>query len=286
MIIPGILAQRRAAGVAPTLWTPLNMTTVPQIYLDAHDSVITNVSGFASAISNLGAMGSNGDFSQATSGFRPQVLSAEVNGKRALRFDGTDDRMTGGSTQQKALTQNVSNVWVFSVVKKRTSDAATRALFAASVGTGAGTRVLARTGASSPANTPALAAARVDGGAAGVVNASVAVAGSYYLFSGDVNFATRAGSVYVNGDLSGYSATMMDSAGPTSDTPSQEPLVIGAFASQTAAFSDMDLAALIVSNTALSAGDRQKLEGWAAHKYGLTANLPSGHPYKTVAPTV
>jgi len=36
--------------------------------------------------------------------------------------------------------------------------------------------------------------------------------------------------------------------------------------------------------TGLSESDRQKLEGYLAHKWGLTANLPSDHPYKTVAP--
>jgi hypothetical protein len=30
---------------------------------------------------------------------------------------------------------------------------------------------------------------------------------------------------------------------------------------------------------------RQKLEGYLAHKWGLTANLPGDHPYKTVGPT-
>ena len=31
--------------------------------------------------------------------------------------------------------------------------------------------------------------------------------------------------------------------------------------------------------------ERQKLEGWAAWKYGLQANLPGGHPYASAAPT-
>jgi hypothetical protein len=35
-----------------------------------------------------------------------------------------------------------------------------------------------------------------------------------------------------------------------------------------------------------STTDRQKLEGYLAHKWGLTANLPNDHPYKTAAPTV
>ena len=30
--------------------------------------------------------------------------------------------------------------------------------------------------------------------------------------------------------------------------------------------------------------DRQKLEGYAAHRWGMTGLLPNGHPYRTVAP--
>ena len=38
-------------------------------------------------------------------------------------------------------------------------------------------------------------------------------------------------------------------------------------------------------NAALSDSDRQKAEGYLAHKWGLAANLPVGHPYKNAAPT-
>jgi hypothetical protein len=31
---------------------------------------------------------------------------------------------------------------------------------------------------------------------------------------------------------------------------------------------------------------RQKIEGYLAHKWGLQANLPVDHPYKSSAPTV
>jgi len=34
-----------------------------------------------------------------------------------------------------------------------------------------------------------------------------------------------------------------------------------------------------------SVATRQKLEGYLAHKWGLTANLPNGHPYKASQPT-
>jgi hypothetical protein len=43
-------------------------------------------------------------------------------------------------------------------------------------------------------------------------------------------------------------------------------------------------AEIIVSSTLLSTLDRQKLEGYLAHKWGLTANLPANHPYKVNPP--
>jgi len=42
---------------------------------------------------------------------------------------------------------------------------------------------------------------------------------------------------------------------------------------------------IIVTPGAPSSLLRSKIEGYLAHKWGLTANLPSDHPYKTVGPT-
>jgi hypothetical protein len=46
-----------------------------------------------------------------------------------------------------------------------------------------------------------------------------------------------------------------------------------------------DLNELIVVPSLLSDSDRQKVEGYLAHKWGMTASLPSAHPYKSAAPT-
>jgi hypothetical protein len=42
---------------------------------------------------------------------------------------------------------------------------------------------------------------------------------------------------------------------------------------------------ILVYNTALSTIQRQKVEGYLAHKWGLQTSLPSNHPHKTIAPT-
>lgn len=46
------------------------------------------------------------------------------------------------------------------------------------------------------------------------------------------------------------------------------------------------MAEIIATPTLLSDTDRQKLEGYLAHKWGLEANLPADHPYKSAPPTV
>ena len=45
-----------------------------------------------------------------------------------------------------------------------------------------------------------------------------------------------------------------------------------------------DLAEIILLEEAVSESRRQAIEGYLAHKWGLTANLPADHPYKTLAP--
>jgi hypothetical protein len=45
-----------------------------------------------------------------------------------------------------------------------------------------------------------------------------------------------------------------------------------------------DIAEIIIIQDSLTTDQRQKIEGYLAHKWGLTGNLDSGHPYKSVAP--
>jgi len=45
------------------------------------------------------------------------------------------------------------------------------------------------------------------------------------------------------------------------------------------------IAEVVVTDPLLSTADRQKLEGYLAWKWGLEANLPADHPYKSAPPT-
>lgn len=52
------------------------------------------------------------------------------------------------------------------------------------------------------------------------------------------------------------------------------------------AFWNGTLGEIVLCNTVLDIGNKQKLEGYLAHKWGSTARLVSGHPYKFKAPTI
>lgn len=277
-----------AAVGGGTLWTPLNMATVPQIYLDAQDSVVTDVSGFASAISNLGAMGANGDFSQGTAANQPAILTAELNGKRVLSFDGSNDVLLGASAAQKDLFRNKAAAWAFVVYKKRSTDggAQTRRIFHCSNGSNANTRFGVYTSSTAGgANMPALSAQRLDADTPTTLTATVAHAGSYALMLTAIDYSARTGRIYLDGALDAVNTTLTATAGSTSNTTSANSLSIGA-RYDGILLADIDLATITLSNTYPATDDIDKLFGWAAHKYGLTANLPAEHPYKTTAPTV
>lgn len=92
---------------------------------------------------------------------------------------------------------------------------------------------------------------------------------------------------YVNGQLN-FSVTTALAAGNTANTAAnliQLDLGADGGAGVGGACADVDLACVLIgSGSVPSADEWQRMEGWAAWRYGLQGNLPSGHPYKNHAP--
>lgn len=61
-------------------------------------------------------------------------------------------------------------------------------------------------------------------------------------------------------------------------------LEVGSFLSSN--FLDGAIGDMILIPSVASVSDRQKAEGYLAHKWGFTADLDAGHPYKSSAPTI
>jgi hypothetical protein len=93
--------------------------------------------------------------------------------------------------------------------------------------------------------------------------------------------ASARSSVRVNGGTA--SQTNTDTAVPTSVNPTFA-LQLGGNGSTTFLLLG-SIAEVVMFAGVVSDSNRQRIEGYLAHKWGLTANLPAGHPYKTVGPT-
>jgi hypothetical protein len=105
-------------------------------------------------------------------------------------------------------------------------------------------------------------------------NLNVHAFGQWHLVAGVHNGAS--GVLAVDGGTPAIGNA--GSGGPGGD------LTIGAGIGGADRWLNGDLGELIVTRTALATAERQRLEGYAAHKWGLAASLPVGHPYKSAPP--
>lgn len=258
-------------------------TSAAAIWID-HTSAVTDVSGNASQINDKTANGFH--FTQSTAGSRPLIVASGVNGLRTLRFDGTSDYMTCAVAGNTGLFQNKTAGWCFAVAKKTALEvsAVDEVLFWCAKGDSASARFSTELTSSFGANMPHLAIRRLDADAFAHLDSGTATTAAFRMFMFQQNWSTGAGTIYMDGSSVASNATLT-TAGSTSNTASFANLAIGALPDGSARFMDFDLAAIMLGNGTLpSAADLDRLFGWAAHTYGLQSLLPSGHPYKVVAP--
>ena len=102
----------------------------------------------------------------------------------------------------------------------------------------------------------------------------------------DPNNGTAANRLKVNrngGSLGGSLGGNQTFTGTPSTSNAPFALQVGAMGNNIVPLTGY-IAELVICNAKLSDADREKVEGYLAHKWGLEGNLPSGHPYKTSPP--
>jgi len=112
----------------------------------------------------------------------------------------------------------------------------------------------------------------------------------YYIATGTAGANTPMG-IYGNVFSNQYEQTFKDGSSVTNFTISTTPgmatnLMVGARLISGGLRGSFfgNICEIIVYNVALSTVQRQTIEGYLAQKWGLTANLPVGHPYKSSFP--
>ena len=268
-------------------WDPSRITTA--LWLDAADaSTVTTVSGAVSKWNDKSGNGRNA--SQATAGNRPTYTSAAQNNLNVLTLDGSNDSL--------ALAANLGITTAHSIfVAAKNSATITAATSAQALLSGDGYTYPSTTtsdlilGAGSLTGNLtnerlfSLAIAESTAGAQvyGYGKTDADVSGGFFLSSA----FTTTGNAFT-GRLNGSSSfATVSSAGGYSSTNVRYPSTVRGigyrFANSTV-FWDGQLWEIIVAPSYLSLDVTQRIEGYLAHKWALTANLPADHPYKVNPP--
>lgn len=259
------------------LWTPANLASPPSLWFN-DDSAVTGAGG--SLISQWNDIsGNNWHATQAGAPQNPSIVPAAQNGRRITQFSGTTITLVVNSAT--GVFQNQTNGWIASVFKKNALNSpATTAISVFATTTPGGTSRL-----SYFQNNPGavdkgqLVARRLDADAAATLPTGTTLDTNYHIHIGTMDWANGDGTIYLDGAQDAQNLALT-SSGSTSNTAS-----LGVFVGNSSATSsNYDLAELIVGRTLPSGADLQRIEGYLAHRWGLTANLPGGHPYKSIPP--
>jgi hypothetical protein len=242
-----------------TQWTPANITTA--LWLDAADaSTITTVSG---AVSQWNDKSGNGRHAiQVTSGNRPSVNSTGINNTPAISFNGSSGFLSFPSGFLSGTT-NLTVAMILSSPNQSNS-----AIWGAINAAGTGLELLWNSviGRSTFVR---------------INNLDYSYSGLWSINSTPAITTFTASPTATAGFFNGSSVTLTR-AGGISGLNYNGIYSMGRYAG--GQYGQMLMGEFVILESSASANDRQKLEGYLAHKWGLTANLPAGHPYKVNPP--
>jgi len=254
------------------LWTPSKLAT--KVWLDSSDASTIVLNG-----SNVSQWrdksGNNYHVSQSDAAYQPLIGVETLNGLQLINTDGYDQLSDG----QIPLVSN--NFTVFFVAKSDVThqidtqstsgiSGTTGQKFVTTPGNGG---AVSRCGGGVSLGPNGISAYEHASSYMPAVAVYQEAFSGYNVFNGEV--VSKKTSFYING--------VKKHDGLTS--PKDEVFIEGGIGSWYDSL-DGNLAEYIIIAGNITQADRQKLEGYLAHKWGLKDKLPSDHPYKTNAPTV
>ena len=268
-------------------WDPSQLSSVAAWY-DA--DAITGLSNNDPVSTWADASGNGYNLTQ-TSTKRPTYKTSTLNGLPVIEFDGTDDYLAASTAADWTFLHDSTGSSLFVVLKAGTS-ANPNAAYAA-LGTHSGTttdvgiNLLYDDRSSLSRNDRMVSLVNNGSGSFFVLNVSsddAFDANTYGLVSvvsdpANTTLADRS-SIYVNG---GTAITNNSTSGSLSTSNPTYALHVGSQGNGNSKLLG-GIAEVVICDAVLTSTDREKLEGYLAHKWGLTANLPVSHPYKSSAP--
>jgi len=240
-------------------WTPAEITTA--LWFDAADSSTITI---ATGVSQWDDKSGNGrNATQATGANQPSVISAALNGKNVIRFDGSNDTLNYDGTFFASTSYTIH-----AVVTRRSNKSSN--FFMGGTDNNTNKNLLIGW-----ENNTTFRFAQYSND----IDASVSGYTTPITDLWGLGLNTSVGRyIFRNGTSANTNAT-------TTALISYTGALLGAFMSVSSYYNG-DIAEIVATTSVLSTEDRQKMEGYLAHKWGLTAGLPNDHPYKSAAPTL
>ena len=263
-----------------TFWEPscLGSTVLAQ-WLDVTETA--TMTFVSTAISQINDKSGNGrNMTQATANKRPAYSASSMGTNLpGITFNGTQSVTNGSSLAGTKFVYDLGASSIFTVMKAAAINA-NRYIYSEG-NTGTTSNVSYSPFVTSTTNT--ITSLQVNSGNVTEVNLPTT---STTFFNNTIMLGMMEDSgttfySYTNGTSQSQAKTNYTRAGSTLTTSR-----IGARFRNNAETGWMAgvMGEFIVTNGVLSTLNRQKLEGYAAHKWGVSANLPAGHPYKTTPP--
>jgi len=244
-----------------TLWNPSFFGSNLAAWYDFDDSATqTFVSTAISAITSKGSVSRT--LTQATGAARPTTQPTGLNGKRTASYDGSDSLNAG------SISVPGQNYTIFVVANPTNNDPA---IFDYGLRSS-----LYRTASGNVNMYASNQQATYDATKAYTASATW---GTGFRILGIRDTSTANTQAWVDGTSTdfGVNTDRGTAAGPTS-------FALGSWGDGSGGFLIGGLAEYIEVIGDVSIADKERIEGYLAHKWGLTANLPGAHPYKTTPP--
>lgn len=271
------LGQVGVFGEQVGLWTPSQLGASLSLWLDADDaSTITESGGLVSQWDDKSGDGNH--MTQGTGSAQPTYAATGFNSMPALQFN--TDKYLGNSSPSGLDSQG--DLFYASVFQITTSSSyrmimGGRGAFNEAAGAN-GIPILQQLGTS-----PQL----------GIHNTGVAATLIRVVVTditqGHLATVGRAGGIIGNGGTvtvtaSGASSSYSTTGTQTWNSAANAVFQIGGRQQSGTSWLLGSISECIAMQRNATTGEREKVEGYLAHKWDLTADLPASHPYKTVAP--
>ena len=259
------------------LWNPSMLPSLA-LWLDATDAstIILNGSNVAQWNDKSGT-GRNAV--QATASQQPAYNITAINGRAGLVFDGNNDVLDRPSA---SLLRNVSGATLIAV-SRRAANLANQAAVLIVDGTAGARSILSYRNPDVATQGVATGGRRLNADAAQIAGGN-AFNSNFQINIGRFDYMGADLRLFENGVQTGQRA--YQTAGNTPNDGGA--LAIGSNTAFTIPLNGT-IGDIIICEQALSTADRQRLEGFLAHKYGGSGNLnplPANHPWKNFQPVV